>query len=305
MPQAAHGSQRESLSRLLSSEHPFPSDSVVYRSMAEQVAAAIRRAIATGILPPGHRLVETKIAHEMGTSRGPLREALFQLEREGMVVRKPNQGTCVVGLTEELVRQIASLRGVLEGFAVRLAVKRLTEEDLSRLKSIVVEMAAMARAGDFPAVVEHDYQFHAYIVRASGHPLLHETWTGLDRRIRIYLSSLNRMHGDLKALVKAHQAIIRALRTRDSERVSRVMADHMVEVLEAYVSTNLRNHPSAGKNDTAAPLDAAPVRHFRRLYFLESTYGRQGRAKGQQVRRLRHLDLKVSALRTRACLGHV
>jgi len=216
---------------------------------------AIRQAIANGKLPPGSRLLEMKIALAMGISRGPLREALFQLEREGLVVRKPNRGRFVVGLTEDLARQIASLRGVLEGFAASLAVKRMTEEDFRRIEAIIGEMSSMARVGDFPGMVECDYRFHACIMQASGHPLLFEMWAGLDRKIRIYLSALNRMYGDMDSVVKGHVAILQALRKRDPKRASRIMSDHMVEVLEPFVTTILRSLKTAGPNDSTAAND--------------------------------------------------
>ena len=245
MPKTPQRSPRRDLASRPSSEQAFLTNSVSYRNMAEQIAVAIRQAIADGKLPPGQRLVEMKIAREMDTSRGPLREALFQLEREGLVVRKPNRGTFVVGLTEEMVRQIASLRGVLEGFAARLAVKRLTKEDFDRLEDIIRDMSTKAGAGDIPGVAEQDYKLHEYILRASGHPLLHEMWAGLNQKIRIYQSSLNRMHGDMNLIVKAHRLIVRTLRRRNPERVGQVMADHMVEVLEPFLTKLVRSRTSS------------------------------------------------------------
>ena len=128
--------------------HPdraFALHPVRYRSMAEQIATTIRQAIADGKLRPGARLLEVQMASEMGTSRAPLREALIQLEREGLVVRQPNRGTFVAELTEDMVREVAGLRGVLEGFAASLAAKRLTSEDFERLEKILKEMLAAAR----------------------------------------------------------------------------------------------------------------------------------------------------------------
>lgn len=213
---------------------------VRYRNMAEQIATALRQGIANGKLRPGARLPEARIAREMGTSRAPLREALIQLEREGLVVRHPNRGTFVADLTEELVREVASLRGVLEGFAASLAVKRLTAEDFARLERILKEMHAVARRGDFPRMVEWDYQFHEYIMRASGHRLLYETWVGMDRKIRVYLSATNLMYADMKAVVDGHLPILQALRRRDPQRAGRVMGEHMGEVLDLFLTKVMR-----------------------------------------------------------------
>jgi DNA-binding GntR family transcriptional regulator len=213
---------------------------VRYRNMAEQIATALRQAITDGKLRPGARLPEVHIAREMGTSRAPLREALIQLEREGLVIRRPNRGTFVTDLSEELVREVASLRGVLEGFAASLAVKRLTREDFERLETILKEMLTAARRGDFPRMIEWDYQFHEYIMRASGHRLLYETWLGMDGKIRVYVSATNLMYADMKTVVQGHLPILEALRRRDPQRAGRVMAEHMGEVLELFLTKVLR-----------------------------------------------------------------
>lgn len=221
-------------------DHPFPMTPVQYRSMAEQIATTLRRAIAEGTLKPGAHLPEVQIAQEMGTSRAPLREALIQLEREGLVVRQPNRGTFVAELTEELVREVASLRSVLEGFAAGLAVKRFTEEDFQYLENALKEMLAAARHRDFPRMIEWDFQFHAYIMRASGHRLLYDTWMGMDGKIRVYLSATNLMYADMKSVVEGHLPILQALRRRDPQRASRVMAEHLGEVLDLFLTQVLQ-----------------------------------------------------------------
>ncbi len=240
MPRASQGDRSSDAKSPSHRERAFALTPVRYRNMAEQIATALRQAIADGKLRPGARLLEVQIAREMGTSRAPLREALIQLEREGLVVRQPNRGTFVADLTEDLVREVASLRGVLEGFAASLAVKRLTQADFERLETILTEMLTVARRGDFPRMVEWDYQFHEYIMRASGHRLLYETWMGMDRKIRVYLSATNLMYADMKAVVQGHLSILQALRRRDPQRAVRVMAEHMDEVLDLFLTKVLQ-----------------------------------------------------------------
>jgi DNA-binding GntR family transcriptional regulator len=214
----------------------------------------------------------------MGTSRAPLREALLQLEREGLVVRQPNRGAFVADLTEELVREVASLRAELEGFAASLAVLHLTRADFQRLKAILGEMLAFARRGDFPRMIEWDYQFHEYIMRASRHRLLYETWVGMDRKIRVYLSATNLMYADMKAVVEGHVPILRALARRDPERARRVMADHLAEVLDLFITKVLgddgRGRPRGRRverGSAATPAVEPPTR--------PGTAGRRGRSR--------------------------
>jgi DNA-binding GntR family transcriptional regulator len=238
---------------------------VRFRNLVEQIAATLRLAIADGKLRPGTRLLEVQIAREMGTSRAPLREALLQLEREGLVVRQPNRGTFVADLNEEMVREVASLRGVLEGFAASLAVRHLTRADFDRLEAILREMLAVARQGDFPRMIEWDYQFHEHIMRASRHRLLYETWVGMDRKIRVYLSATNLMYGDMKAVVQGHVPILRALERRDPERARRVMAEHLDEVLDLFITKVLRSdgrgqlRTHSSQRASATPPDAEPI----------------------------------------------
>ena len=252
---------------------------VRFRSIAEQIASTLRLAIADGKLRPGTRLLEERISREMGTSRAPLREALLQLEREGLVVRQPNRGAFVANLDEEMVREVASLRAVLEGFAASLAVRHLTRADFQRLDAILGEMLAVARRGDFPRMIEWDYQFHEYIMRASRHRLLYETWVGMDRKIRVYLSATNLMYADMKAVVGGHVPILRALERRDPERARRVMADHLAEVLDLFITKVLGNDGTgrsrgrrAGQGSTAAPAVEPTIRPG-------STDGRRGRSR--------------------------
>jgi len=248
---SSRGPSRETPPTPSPMDRAFALPPVRYRNLVEQIATALRQAIADGKLRPGTRLLEVRIAREMGTSRAPLREALIQLEREGLVVRRPNRGAFVAELTEELVREVASMRRVLEGFAASLAVKRLTGEDFDRLETILKEMLTAARRGDFPRMVEWDFQFHEYIIRASGHHLLHETWAGMDRKIRVYLSATNLMYADMKSVVEGHLPILRALRRRDPQRASRVMADHLAEVLELFVTKVLHSNTRGPRRESA------------------------------------------------------
>jgi DNA-binding GntR family transcriptional regulator len=177
---------------------------IVFRTIAEQVAVSIREAIAQGRIAPAARLLELSLAREMGTSRAPVREALNQLEREGLVVKEPNRGARVVELTEEMVREVASLRGLLEGFAASLAAERLTTAEFKTLDAILSDMDRAAQRGEYARLVELDYQFHAFICRASGHRTLYETWTVISGKVRLYLSTTNLMYRDLKAVVRGH-----------------------------------------------------------------------------------------------------
>ena len=204
--------------------------------MADQIAAAIRDSIASGKLPPGMHLLEVEVAREMQTSRIPVREALMQLEREGLVVRAPNRGTFVAELTEKMVREVSSLRGLLEGYAAGRAARRLTEADFTHLEALIKEMSAAAEAGNFSHVLECDYAFHRYVIHAAGHDLLEEVWANTDKKIRVYLSATNLMRTDLQSIAESHKATLEALRARDPERAKRATTKHIHESLDPLVT---------------------------------------------------------------------
>ncbi len=206
-----------------------------YRTMAEQIAGSIRDAISRGTILPAARLVEVHLAREMGTSRAPVREALGQLEREGWVVKEPNRGVRVLELTEENIRQVASFRGVVEGFAASLATERMTAKDFEILNEIVREMAHAASEGQYPRLIELDFEFHAFVCRASGHQILCEAWNGMAGKIRLYQSATNLMYQNRKHVVNGHEKILEALRSRDKARACRAMGDHLDEMLEPFI----------------------------------------------------------------------
>ncbi len=204
--------------------------------MAEQIARSLREAIAHGTIRPAARLLEVQLAREMRTSRAPVREALSQLEREGWVVKEPNRGARVVELTEETTREIAGLRGVLEGYAASLAVDRLAPSDHTELGAILAEMERAASRGQFPRLMELDFQFHAFICRAAGHRLLYEVWSGMAGKVRLFQAATNLMYGDLKRVVRGHAAILEALKSRDKERACRTMGEHLGEMLDPFIA---------------------------------------------------------------------
>jgi len=209
---------------------------IAFRTIAEQIAGSIREAIAQGRISPAARLLEASLAREMGTSRAPVREALSQLEREGLVIKEPNRGARVVELTAETVREVASLRGLLEGFAASLAAARLTAEQFTVLEAMVQGMERAVQTAEYAQLVELDYQFHDFICQASGHRTLYETWSAISGKVRLYLSTTNLMYRNLKLVVRGHGEIVAALRSRDTVRAHRAMQEHLGEMLNDFVA---------------------------------------------------------------------
>lgn len=139
-------------------------------TLRSHVVKVLRTQIMDGTYQPGERLNESKIARELNISRIPVREALSQLQDQGLVVNRERRGMFVVQLTNEEVQQINSLRLVIESEAIRLARARLTPQIRAELEALVEQMESWD--GPLIDAAGLDRKFHAVIWRASGNPYL-------------------------------------------------------------------------------------------------------------------------------------
>jgi len=194
--------------------------------LPEQIADSLRQAILQGRLRSGAHLVETSIAEQMQTSRGPVRDALLLLERDGLVAKLPNRGTRVLDFSERSLREATTLRAALEEFAVTLLVPRLRSGEISRLEALVCRMEAAAHRRAARDFNEADFRFHDAIFETCGHQTLHEVWRGMQRRIRAFQASSNWVSGSLPAVAQRHRAILRALASRRLSSVQRALRAH-------------------------------------------------------------------------------
>ncbi len=202
------------------------------RSLRQQVASSLRDAILSGSLKPGQRLVEEEISQGMHTSRGPLREALRQLEQEGLVTSVPYRGSFVSRIsTLEVIEVLIPLRSTLEGFGFAHAIDNLTDTDMTDLHDIVVRLEEAAPAGDLLALVENDISFHRLVMSRSGQPHTTQIWGTIAPRIRAYfythLRGVMPSSGQLEHLAAGHRALYDALLSRDRARVAALLVEHI------------------------------------------------------------------------------
>jgi len=199
------------------------------RGLAADIALRLRTAIVHGYFGPGERLREEALAKSLGVSRGPVREALSQLEREGLVVIQRNRGTFVARLTPEDADEIYSLRRVLERLAVQRAVQRATDAEFAAMQRVVETMDAYTHRGiTEQEAAELDMQFHELLYQASDHTRLYDCWVNLQRQIHILLLSRNVANADFRVItVSSHQVILDALRARDEPRAVALIEDHL------------------------------------------------------------------------------
>jgi DNA-binding GntR family transcriptional regulator len=198
-----------------------------HRTLWQRVHDHLRDEIISGSLIPGTELTEIGLAGSFGVSRGPVREALGRLATEGLVTIRPRRGAVVRALSSEEFIEAYQVREALEMMAVRLAVPKLTEEDLDALERLVDEMAALAKAGDLQGFFAVNTEFHQRFFEASGNRMLAGFYRQLRGQIdRHRLRSLE-LRGELSRSVAEHRAILAAARAGDVERAVTLASEHI------------------------------------------------------------------------------
>lgn len=211
------------------------------RVLRHEVLAGLRTGILAGEIVPGTRLLEIPLAEELGVSRGPVREALRQLEQEGLVEFYPHRGAVVVGVADAEMETIYGIRSLLEERAFAAAARVITDPDLDNLAETVEKMIDASEAGDLAAVTEHDMAFHGRVVEISGFQYLRRLWTSIDGLVR--LRTQNDFERPELADPKAardvliepsieHRGLVDALRTRRPATAGREARAHITRALE-------------------------------------------------------------------------
>jgi DNA-binding GntR family transcriptional regulator len=193
--------------------------------LREQVKELILERILNGSYLPGERLVETRIAAELGTSQAPVREALRDLELLRFIESTPFRGARVREVSQEELLEIYPVRAAIEEVAAREAATRLD----GNVDALAAELEAMHRAADandLHAQVEHDVAFHRLIVEASGNAILLETWLSLGIGPRTIVTAL-RTGLDGHEIAERHRPVLEALRARDPEAAGAALRRHV------------------------------------------------------------------------------
>jgi DNA-binding GntR family transcriptional regulator len=214
--------------------------------LRDEVREAIISAILTGEFQPGDRIVESRVARELGVSQATIREALREIEQLGMITSHPNRGVTVRPLTRRDVLEMYEMRALLEGYGAGLAAARVSDADLAELASLVDEMVQIADAGDMRTMIERDVAFHARICTLADHALLTRLWSSVHPHLWTYVAVSGLINLDLEVVARRHADIVEALRSRDPERAEQAMRVHLLELRErAARSERLREreHP--------------------------------------------------------------
>ncbi len=204
----------------------------------EEIRTAIRDAIFSGELKPGDRIIETYWAKELGVSQGPVREAIRDLEAQGLVETVPFKGSRVRFLTEKDVRDNYSVRICLESKSIRDAITMLTDNQLTelttRLKEILRDMDACAKRGDLLNFTECDTAFHRAIIVATENQVLLRLWEQCNMRNWFAVSALTNVES-LQQLQSEHQHICQAICAKNVEEATTTLEHHLTELMDGFI----------------------------------------------------------------------
>lgn len=208
--------------------------SAVRTRLSDSVFDSLCEAIVDGILPPGERLPEAKLAETLETSRMPVREALARLEKLHLVERDAS-GTCVVARWDQQhLWEVATLRGALEGLVVRLAAERFGAGDADYLEGIITQMERAVERSDYNRLIQLDIQFHSYIWSCTGHRLLQEALEEMKPQVRYFMYVTR--PGDEETYPQTHREVLDVLRTGDPDQAEAVIREHTLTTAERAIA---------------------------------------------------------------------
>lgn len=201
-------------------------------SLRGKVYDQIREDILNGVYKEHEELKEATLGEKMGVSRTPVREALRQLELEGLVEIIPNKGARVTGITKKDMEDIYQIRYYLEGLSARWATANVTEEQLEKMEETLYLTEFHAKKGNFGQVYELDSQFHELMYEASGSKLLNNILSDFHMYVTRVRKTLLALDNRSKDSTQEHWAILEAIKAKDAERAEECAHNHVMSTIK-------------------------------------------------------------------------
>jgi DNA-binding GntR family transcriptional regulator len=220
------------------------------QSTAEIIADRLRDAITRGAFPPGAQLGEVDLAGRLGVSRGPLREAMQRLVQEGLLRGERHRGLFVVELGVEDVRDIYTVRLVVEQAAARMVLRGAQQAAVVALTAAQQAIVTAAAGGDPIRLADADQDFHSTLVRLSGSPRLQRMAQTLLAETRMCLIALQSTCPAPELLIAEHQALLDAVVAGAESRLLALLAEHMADAV-ARIEADLAAADETGQDTVA------------------------------------------------------
>lgn len=198
-------------------------------SLEDQAVELIREQILEGVIQPGERLVESRLARDYALSRGTVRIALQRLGNEGLIEQRPYVGWRVVEFTEQDIWELYTLRVALESMASRLAAQRITPAGAQRLMAAFETLETLCRTGAIERITQADLGLHLAIVELSGHARLKKQYDLIKNQFLLYIKTSNR---DFRVdnIAESHRELVEAICAGDAARAEQEAIRNITEL---------------------------------------------------------------------------
>lgn len=197
------------------------------RSLRDQAAAALRARIIAGELHPERLYVIGHVAEELGVSATPIREALLDLAKEGLVRMVRNRGFRITAMTERDIEEIVQLRRMIEVPAIREISERRLISDDTELRRLIAETEAAALASDWLAFHQKDRAFHLGVLAWLGNQRLVDYIGSLRDQCRLYGTDRDKAIGDFLESTREHEALLDAIVSGRADEAVRLTHEHL------------------------------------------------------------------------------
>lgn len=204
-----------------------------HANLSKKVVRILRHQILSGELKPNNRVCEAEIARSLEISRAPVREALVELEREGLTIAYPRRGTYVKSFTEKDIVEIYTLRAVLEGYAATLAANALKKGDVKRLRDLIKEMNNSIDTAD---TSEQNAEFHEAIFKLADHQRLHSSWRNLLAQTKMLSAMACGFRIKVSDIIAEHEVLVDALVDGDKTNIRESFETHILDSMERLLS---------------------------------------------------------------------
>lgn len=217
-------------------EDRFQVDMNEFLPLRDVVFNTLRKAILTGQLKPGERLMEVHLANKLGVSRTPIREAIRKLELEGLVIMIPRRGAEVAQITEKSLNDVLEVRKALDALSVELACDRITDEEIKNLKNACGEFERAVKGKDATVIAKADVVLHDIIVQAAGNQRLQQLVNNLAEQMYRYRFVYIKDESQHAKLVAEHKEIYESIASRDKERAIKAAKLHIDNQEKSIIS---------------------------------------------------------------------
>jgi len=208
------------------------------KNLSSEVFLEITNALLKGLIKPGQRIVETKIASQMGISRSPVREAISRLESKGFLVKMPRKGVFVELVDRKKLNDVYLLRNVLERYATKELAKNPKYIYLKKLEYCLKGIREAANKKDVAILAEMDYNFHACICESTKNEELYKTWQNLFARSKMLFAIEGVNIDKIVNNPKEHEEILDAIKNSEVSKAKDLISKHIMEAL-SYLTYSL------------------------------------------------------------------